>query len=139
MTSLGAGKEVLSLCTKCKLTLAHIIVSMKNHQTIGKVICNTCKTTHAHKDPSSVKKKTSISSLTRKRQNESERKVSLWANAMKDNGKKHQAYSIKAHFELGDIIDHPKFGSGVVDRIFDSNKMEVVFESDMRILIHNVA
>lgn len=138
MTSLGAGKEVLSLCTKCKLTLAHIIVSMKDHQTVGKVICNTCKTTHTHKDPSSSKKKTSISTLTRKRQNETERKSSLWENANKDHVTKHHPYSIKTQFHLGDIIDHPKFGTGVVDRIFDSNKMEVVFQQEMKILIHNV-
>ena len=138
MSNLGAGKEVLSFCTKCKLTLAHIIVSMKDNHTVGKVICNTCKSTHAFKDPAApTKKKTSISSLTNKRQNESTRQTNLWENAMKDSNKKHHAYSIKTQFKLGDIIDHPKFGPGVVDRVFDSNKMEVIFKSDLKVLIHN--
>ena len=55
MSQLGVGKEVLSYCNKCKLTLAHIIVTMKSENTIGKVQCKTCGGSHAYKDPSAVK------------------------------------------------------------------------------------
>lgn len=138
MTILGAGKEVLSFCTKCKLNLAHIIASMKDHKTIGKVVCNTCKSTHAYKS-TAVKKKTSVSNIVKKRVNESERIVNVWESAMKKNDTKHFPYSTKTKFQMGDVIDHPKFGPGVVDRVFDSNKMEVIFQQDVKTLVHNIA
>ncbi|MEK6623753.1 MAG: hypothetical protein AABY86_02215, partial [Bdellovibrionota bacterium] len=51
MSQLSAGKEISSYCNKCKLTLAHTIVVMKNVRTPGKVTCNTCKSSHAYKNP----------------------------------------------------------------------------------------
>ena len=66
MTSFSAGKEVLSYCGKCKLPLGHIIVSMKDTATIGKVTCNTCKATHMYKDPATKTKKVKAAKTTRK-------------------------------------------------------------------------
>ena len=60
MAELSVGKEVLSHCSKCKLILAHIIVTMKDTKTPDKVQCKTCKATHAFKDPGASKSKTSV-------------------------------------------------------------------------------
>ncbi|MFW5887898.1 MAG: hypothetical protein ACOCUH_03765, partial [Bacteriovoracia bacterium] len=53
-SNLNAGKDVLSYCNKCKLALAHIIISMKDDKNIHKVQCKTCNSTHAYKDPSAA-------------------------------------------------------------------------------------
>ncbi len=134
-SNLGAGKEVLAYCSKCKLALAHIIVSMKSNTTVGKVECKTCHATHAFKDPS-AKPKTRLSSL-KKGPSKAEQNTNMWEKAMKDNGRKHHPYSISSKFSLGDIITHPKFGDGVVDRMVDNNKIEVIFKGDVKTLIHN--
>ena len=139
MSDLSAGKEVLSYCSKCKLTLAHTIVVMKDAVHIGKVTCKTCDGTHAYKDPSTVKAKRKSSSV-KKRTTAAKAKMSvadLWLEAVNNSTAKSQGYSIKSKFIKGDIIDHPKFGPGVIERLIDSDKIEVIFRHDIKTLIHN--
>ena len=57
MSKISAGKEIISYCGKCKLSLAHMIISMKDVNSIGKVQCKTCDATHAYKDPATKTKK----------------------------------------------------------------------------------
>lgn len=138
-SNLGAGKEVLSYCSKCKLTLAHIIVSMKDVVTIGKVECKTCHAVHAYKDPLAAKSKsrTGRVGVLKRGASKAEMNSNVWEAAMNDQGRKHHPYSVASKFSLGDIIAHPKFGPGVVERMLDDNKIEVIFKGDVKTLIHN--
>lgn len=138
MKELGVGKEVLSYCNKDKGTLAHIIVNMKNDHTIGKVECKTCHGVHAYKDPSKVKgskatKKTTKGKGRAPKQSNSD----MWLEAVNNSKAKSRAYSIKDKFEADDIIDHPKFGPGVVTKLIDDNKVEVIFRHEIKTLLHN--
>lgn len=45
-------------------------------------------------------------------------------------------YSAKGLFKIGDRIDHAKFGEGIVAKLIYPNKVEVIFQHDMLILIH---
>lgn len=136
MSQLGVGKEVLSYCNKCKLTLAHIIVTMKSDTSIGKVQCKTCTGTHAYKDPSNVK--ASKTKGGKKAKKSTQDSVSdIWMDKVASSNSKSQKYSIKTKFELGDIIDHPKFGPGVIDKLIDADKIQVIFRHDIKTLIHN--
>ena len=140
MSQLSAGKEVLSFCNKCKLTLAHTIVTMKDTNTIGRVECKTCKGTHAYKDPSTVgasKTKTGKASKKTGRKSTKESISDLWLTAVNSSKAKSQAYSPRTTFEVDDIIDHSKFGPGVVQRRIDSDKIEVIFRHEIKILVHN--
>ena len=134
MSSFSAGKEVLSYCGKCKLPLGHTIVSMKDPQTIGKVECNTCHAVHMYKDPASKAKKVKSTSTTRK----SKKSVSvgqLWTEEMGKISGKSVAYSIRGKFEVGDLIDHKKFGPGIVQALID-DKIEVLFQHELKLLVH---
>ena len=138
MSKLGVGKEVLSYCNKCKLALAHIIVTMKTDTVIGKTQCKTCSSTHAYKDPSGVKasktrSKTSVKKTASKKASVSD----LWMEAIGKATKKSVKYSPKTKFEMGDLIDHPKFGPGVIERCFDGDKIQVLFRHEIKTLIHN--
>ena len=140
MSEVAVGKEVLSQCNKCKLTLAHLIVTMKNPKTIGKVECKTCKATHAYKDPSKVKSRNVKGKTTRKTSKKKLNEASIsdvWMEAVNKSQSKSQKYSIKTAFCLGDIIDHPKFGPGVIDKLVDSDKIQVIFRHEIKMLIHN--
>lgn len=139
MSEISVGKEVLSYCSKCKLTLAHLIVAMKDAIHIAKVQCNTCKANHAYKDPSQVRAKKSATTRTKKTA-KSKTKTSIsdiWLEAVNNSSAKSQDYSIRTCFTKGDIIDHTKFGPGVVDRLIDKDKIEVIFRHDIKTLIHN--
>lgn len=135
MSQYIVGKDVLSYCSKCKLTLSHIIVAMKDPNTISKVLCNTCKSTHAYKNPNSkpvkVKSKALIPGAKKTTVSISE----LWEKEISQTTKKSKAYSIKSKFEIGDIIDHPKFGPGIVQKFTDGN-IEVLFRFEIRTLVH---
>lgn len=136
MSKLGVGKEVLSYCNKCKLTLAHLIMSMKSETTIGKVQCKTCQGTHAYKDPSAVK--ASKTKRGKKANASTTDSISdIWMDRVASSSSKSQKYNIKTKFELGDIIDHPKFGPGVIDKLIDADKIQVIFRHDIKTLIHN--
>ncbi len=138
MTEIAVGKEVLSQCSKCKHALAHIIVTMKNEKTIGKVQCKTCEHTHVYKDPSKVKLKKAKAKSKTGRRKSSENSISdIWMEAINKSSSKSQAYSIKNNFIIGDIIDHTKFGPGVVEKLMDQDKIEVIFRHDIKILMHN--
>lgn len=137
MSELGVGKDVLSHCNKCKLVLGHVIVTMKDEKNPHKVQCNTCKGTHNFKDPTAktVKKVTAGRKRTVKK---TVPNSELWAKAIEESPNSPQTYSPKSCFEKGDIIDHPKFGQGIIERSFDKNKIEVMFQHDIKVLMHNL-
>ncbi len=140
MAELSVGKEVLSQCNKCKLILAHIIVTMKDAKTADKVQCKTCKATHTFKDPSAKKAKTSVDKViktAKARSGKTTETISeLWNKAVNKSTSSAKDYSIKGSFITGDLIDHPTFGQGVVEKLIDSNKIEVIFQDDYRTLMH---
>ena len=43
-------------------------------------------------------------------------------------------YSMQESYDAGDIIDHPKFGSGVVQEVFPPNKIQILFRDGVRML-----
>lgn len=143
MAELSVGKEVLSYCSKCKLTLAHIIVTMKDSKTADKVQCKTCKATHVFKDPGAAKAKTSVNKVIKSAKakrtgskKSTETVAELWTRAIGKNTTGTKSYTIRGSFTTGDIIDHPTFGQGVVEKLIDDNKIEVLFQDDYRTLMH---
>ncbi|MCO4755165.1 MAG: hypothetical protein KC478_11840 [Bacteriovoracaceae bacterium] len=136
MSKYAAGKEVLSYCGKCKLTLTHIIVSMKDVNTIGKVECRTCKGTHAYKDPSSKTKKVRKKSSIPGGRSKSMSVNDLWTQELSKAKGKPKAYSIRESFEVGDLVDHKSFGPGIVQDHVDG-KIEVLFQHEIKTLVHN--
>lgn len=139
--SFGVGKDVISYCSKCKLSLSHIIVSMKDSVTIAKVKCNTCKTIHVYKDPAKATKKTRRDSGRTKSKSRSKSipVAEIWMEAINNSEAKSQKYSISTKYKVKDIIDHPKFGPGVVDELIDENKINVIFRHEVKTLMHNKA
>ncbi|MBY0414728.1 MAG: hypothetical protein K2Q18_11205 [Bdellovibrionales bacterium] len=140
MSTIGVGKEILSNCSRCKLILAHIIVTMKSATDPDKVMCKTCKATQSFKDPSAKKKKTSIAkviSTARSGGKKSTETVGeLWNKAISKSTGGQKDYTIRGSFQTGDVINHPTFGQGVVEKLIDNNKIEVIFQDDYRTLMH---
>lgn len=135
MSEFSAGKEVLSYCGKCKLSLAHIIVVMKDAGTIGKVTCKTCGTTHAYKDPATKAKK--VKSVTAKKSKKAVNVNDLWASEIAKSNGSSKKYTIRDLFEIGDLIDHKSFGPGVVQAFVDG-KIEVLFQHEIKLLVHGI-
>jgi hypothetical protein len=125
------GEDVKSYCGKCKLTLYHTITIMDGEK-VQKVQCNTCKAVHGFRDAPNKKKAT----RTRKKA-PAIPLTEAWAQAMKDSKEEAKKYSIREVFEIGSIIDHPTFGGGIVQAVVDNDKVEVMFENDIKVLVHS--
>lgn len=134
MSKYAAGKEVVSYCTKCKLSLGHTIVSMKDTSTIGKVHCNTCKTTHVFKDPSQNTKKVKGTKTRARKKTLSV--AELWTEQIGKAEGKAKDYTIRGNFDVGDLINHKKFGPGIVQAHID-DKVEILFQHEIKLLVHN--
>jgi len=138
MTQLAAGKEVSCFCNKCQLTLAHTIVAMKDHKTPAKVVCNTCKSQHAYK----TEKKAATKKITTGKKSSAKSSsipvADLWAQQVNKAKGPSRNYNVKSLFVAGDLIEHPTFGTGIVDRVFDRTKMEVIFRDNIRTLVHGI-
>src|SRR5262245_12335675 len=140
------GKEALSYCTSCKMDLNHMIVALKGDR-IAKVQCLTCKKEHVYRAPKGItepgvapKKATRA---RKKKDTEAEQAVSVEAEWEKLMAAHREAplkpYSTKAHFGLGDKLSHPTFGDGIVGKLIYPNKLEVIFRTDIKVLIHGGA
>jgi len=133
------GGTIDSWCGKCKLILAHTIEAMVGDKPV-RVHCNTCKTPHSYKPnkPGRPSRQTSESGVggaperprTRPSRHKSLREVNMAAA---------RNYSFQQKFEPGDTIIHPTFGVGVATALKDETKIEVLFESGTKVLVHGRA
>jgi hypothetical protein len=140
-SDIGAGKEILAYCTACKMDLASIIVSMKGDRA-AKVECKTCKKTHVFKAPKGITEPTAKVPRKKKAPAEPEgNPIELeWEKLMATHkDAPFKSYSMKSKFLLGDKIRHPNFGEGIVGKLIYPNKLEVIFRTDLKVLIHGGA
>ena len=134
--SYSAGEDIESWCTKCKMELEHTIVAMVG--TLPKrVKCNTCNSLHNYKKKPAEKKRAGTGTAKKRAPKGKTYKdyLALLTDADRSNAK---AYSIKATFKENDVIEHPKFGTGLVLSVVKSNKIEVIFMDGPKLLIHNM-
>jgi hypothetical protein len=58
------------------------------------------------------------------------------ANVANKDSTEFLPYSIHKTFEVGQLVNHPKFGEGFVKEALTAQKMSVVFRDGQRTLIH---
>jgi hypothetical protein len=141
------GGECDAYCTKCKLDLGHRIIAMVG-ESIKKVECRTCHSHHLYRRPKAEKdaqharaaerrldraggatsEKPGGPRMTAAQRLERDQTVQ-WEHAIA--GKPATAfkpYRITTNFDAGELVRHPKFGDGVVARVIDRGKVEVLFK-----------
>ncbi|OGQ77538.1 MAG: hypothetical protein A2289_08140 [Deltaproteobacteria bacterium RIFOXYA12_FULL_58_15] len=138
-SSPAPGREVDSYCGSCKLELAHVIVAMDGSR-IAKVQCNTCRKTHSHRGQQATNNTTTTAktkpSPTRKTKSNLTHSEYDRLIGGRDISRA-TPYKITTCFTEKHVIDHPKFGLGVVIRILGDDKVEVGFPSGVKVLVHN--
>jgi hypothetical protein len=147
MATPKTGQDIDSFCRKCDLLLAHVIIAM-NGSAVAKVECKTCRSIHAHK----AEKKAAASTKTARAGSEKSRsskssssrtKKALsagmdYADMMRGQDlSRALRYKPQSLFEEGHILDHPTFGLGVVTKLLDDGKIDVLFPIGSKVLIHN--
>lgn len=124
----SAGDNVASYCTKCRLVLDHTVVAMDGER-IAKVKCRTCGSVHRFRNPGDPpadrkpkEKKAGASGA-----------AAQWETAMAGSSGNAQPYRMDAKYSVGDVVDHDRFGRGVVRELF-VNKCEVLFRDGERLM-----
>ena len=144
---LRVAGEVDGWCTRCRLILNHRIVSM-NRARPHQVECLTCRTTHLWR-PKAPGEAAGAASGERsgpaaappRGASQQGRSAALarherdWEQAIVGRGVlEFKAYDVRTTFAEGDLVRHKKFGDGVVTRVIDSKKVEVLFRDETRTL-----
>jgi hypothetical protein len=114
------------------MMLAHTIEAMVGNKP-ARVSCNTCKSQHAYKanPPGEGSRKTPGSASSPRRS------ANRYQSLLKANGESVvKAYSPASKYELGDVLEHPTFGRGVATAVRDGTKIDVLFETGSKTLIH---
>lgn len=153
------GGEIDAYCTKCKLDLTHRIIAMVG-DAVKKVECKTCGSHHLYRKPRSEREAEAAAaakagSAVRKPRAEggprtaSERhaaaeraereRVSSWERAIAGQPTSaFKPYNVKALLGAGELVRHPKFGDGVVARVIDRAKVEILFQDGPRTMAHGL-
>ncbi len=124
------GGDIDSYCTKCRLNLEHIVVAMVGGAVV-KVKCKTCGSLHRFKDTPAARpgapRKKSVGSRS-VAQAEAD-----WEGAIAAGHGPDLPYELTRSYRAGDIIMHPVFGRGVVQKSF-FKKCSVLFKDGERVL-----
>lgn len=123
-----AGENIESYCTKCKLSLDHTVVAMDGEQVV-KVKCRTCGSTHKFRNPADPPK----ARKGRAKADGSASTVNPWETALAAATAKALPYRMDAKYRVGDIVDHERFGKGVVRKLY-VNKCDVLFQDCERLM-----
>jgi len=132
--SAGVGADVEALCSKCG-DVWHVVVAKVGEQ-IVKVQCKQCSGYHRYKSPHGAPAEKKLPSANRpprevKPPVERFEKPAVSADLAKPS----RPYRASETFDVGDRIEHPSFGAGVVE-LSEPSKITVFFGSGRRVLVH---
>jgi len=139
------GKRIPAWCLKCKMELAHVVLYEKAGKA-GKVKCLTCGAEHAYRGPKPVLKRqgavaVNLSKLNRPKSafqktqtvQQAETRWVLKNHELKPD-RAIRAYAMEEHYACGDVINHPRFGLGFVERIVTDHRLDILFRDGLRTL-----
>jgi hypothetical protein len=132
------GGEVDSFCSKCELALAHTVIAMVGPRPV-KVKCNTCQGEHRYRPaPGAVADAGSVAKRKAARPAR-EKKVEIsFEDLLAARKRPAVPYAPKRTFAVDDVVDHPAFGLGFVTSV-RTDKVEITFRSDVKVLVHGRA
>jgi len=149
-----AGGEVVSWCTKCKNDRLHNIIAMVGDMP-KRVTCRSCHSEHNFRAPKVEKAPRSKSTPVREPKAPSaprgaaarvaeaarlERESrQVWERAIAGQpANAFSPYKVSNVFEPGQLVRHTKFGDGVVFKVIDRTKVEILFQDGPRTMAHSM-
>lgn len=131
--SAGVGADVEALCSKCG-DVWHVVVAKVGDQ-IVKVQCKQCSGYHRYKSPHGAPAEKKMPAAIRPAREvkppvERFERPSVPADLTKPS----RTYRASEVFVVGERIDHPSFGQGVVE-LAEPGKITVFFGSGRRVLV----
>ena len=122
------GGDIEAYCGRCKDMREHVIAALNDATgEIKRVQCRTCQSNHLYRE----KKTATRTTRTRVGGTTSRKSVA----ELESTAGPARAYSMQDRFKVGDRIEHPKFGLGLV--VEERNgKIDVKFGRELKTLIN---
>ncbi|HVK83871.1 MAG TPA: hypothetical protein VM513_07180 [Kofleriaceae bacterium] len=134
--SAAVGADVEALCSKCG-DVWHVVVAKVGEQ-IVKVQCKQCGGYHRFKSPHGAPAEKKLPSAIRppKEPRPSRDPVERFEKpaVAADLAKPVRPYRASEQFAVGERVDHPNFGQGVIE-LSEPGKITVFFASGRRVLV----
>jgi hypothetical protein len=140
--SAGVGADVEALCSKCG-DVWHVVVAKVGAQ-IVKVQCKQCGGYHRYKSPHGAPKEVRQPSMFAPKAPRATAASSPKAPVERfekpavaaDLSKPPRPYRASERFEVGERVEHPSFGQGVVETS-EPGKVTLFFASGRRVLVQS--
>jgi hypothetical protein len=141
------GSPINAYCARCKSDRDHVVLEVDGVQ-VREVRCESCGARGEFRSPREKTKAGLQEAIRRKtmpppprrratrKKNETPEEIFNKLVEGRDLSAA-EPYSIKAPFKVADLIDHPKFGVGIVTEVADVSKVKVVFEDGERVMVCN--
>lgn len=145
----SVGDNIDAYCLKCKLLLVHVIL-FKVNGAVSRVKCKTCGAEHKYRGAAGpVKKSDNPKTLPRKTaaakkpvaSKLSDGQIALQWDLKSRNRQPDapiRAYAISETYRVNDVINHPTFGVGFVEKILSDKGMSVLFNDSVKLLAMNI-
>ena len=132
----AVAKTVYTECKKCGAERYHVVLAHTS-ATSAKVNCEICGAQKTFKlaSPKAAKALKPGAKPRATRANKADEHRQEYEKLVGGNGEAVK-YNMKANFSQNQKLEHPKFGVGVIRASFP-DKIEVVFQDEVRSLIHN--
>ena len=132
--SAAVGADIESLCSKCG-DVWHVVVAKVGEEVV-KVQCKQCGGYHRHRSVNGApaRKAEPRPRVVRAPRPPVERFETPQVAA--DLTKPTRTYSPREKFAVGDRVEHPTFGQGVVEATPEPGKMTVFFAVGRKVLVH---
>jgi len=144
----SVGKNVDALCTRCGLVLAHIVL-YEVGGVIARVKCKTCGTEHKYRgaktrdrkaDPAAERLRRPAAKAAEEIRQAEAVETQRWLQKQGELGK-HTVilpYRMSDSYQRGDVIEHPSFGIGFVEKIIEAQRMDVLFKGSLKRMVMNL-
>ena len=143
----SVGKNVDALCTKCGMVLAHIVL-YEVRGVIANVKCKTCGAEHKYRGSKPRTKSSEIAKERTRRVGTKADEESRQAEAaetqrwlLRQQDLRENAaiadYRMTNRYQRGDVINHPSFGIGFVEKILEEQRMDVLFKGNLKRMVMN--
>ena len=133
----AVGRDIDCRCNRCKAELGHTILAMVQAQP-ARVRCNTCGSEHNYrlsKSAATTRRRATTAKPARKSDSQLQRERFERRLAELDRGDA-VTYSPRLRAQAGQLINHPKFGYGVIDEVLGTKAM-ISFEDGQKTLVVN--
>ncbi|MGE5174120.1 MAG: hypothetical protein ACM3MD_09865 [Betaproteobacteria bacterium] len=126
----SAGKNIESYCGKCKQKRDHTIMTMDG-EAVAKVRCANCGSMHKFRDPAAPPRvrKTRVKTVAE----EEAAAAILWEAGLARAKGKERDYDMAAKYRVGEVVNHGKFGKGIVLKVHVNN-CEMLFKDRERLM-----